>query len=134
MKTQKRTHWSYSVYYNDSRSSCCSSAETLETALAKAFSDATYYLGIGYPDVFIGLTEICPVCSNSGLVWRGVRKPRVKCTECKGRIPDRSIGPITVRFSNCLSGHLETCSADGLIATEMSRESAAVEREGAQSC
>lgn len=95
-----KTYFSTCVRYNNSGSATCSHGDTLESALASAVQDAIYHKA-HYPAnvVTYELAEKCAVCHNMGEVARPKFK-RVRCPECKGKCPSRTIGPIELKLPN----------------------------------
>ncbi len=91
------TYFTYVVVYSRSNggiSSLSASKPTLSEALAAAFTDATYYLGIGYPDAKIEtIAENCDGCDGFGHVTKATARTRkrVRCPLCKGKHSRRMI-------------------------------------------
>lgn len=96
--------WSVSVVRDDGgrhEGLVISSTPTFITAMEEGIRDGLYYLGVGYKEVDITLTELCARCDGVGQIlvkrrkldkW-GVRKP---CPDCKNKPEVNRVGPIRV--------------------------------------
>lgn len=83
------TYFSPSIYLdgNSYASLICAAEETRETALAEAFSSATYYLG-HHRRVEASVDEYCAACHGEGtiLIRRKRSTTQKRCAACRGHI------------------------------------------------
>lgn len=81
-----RTHWTFSLHYghpsNPRRSGMSGGSETLPEAIAEAFRNVTYYIGLGYV-VSVEFERQCTKCGGCGKVTAGRMKLKA-CPDCKG--------------------------------------------------
>lgn len=96
-------YYSMSVQtYQDGRPGCSvlTGGDTIGHALAAAFRDGTYYLGLGYKVVVEDFKPFCKHCHGAGNVRKGVRIVRyVKCPECRGKKFDDVCEPFELTVS-----------------------------------
>jgi len=87
---KSESYWTYEVLSVESdkkRSLVIAPCDTLAHALAGAFKDATYYVGVCGYKVALVFHEMCKACGGSGAVSRGSNRRRSyserPCKACK---------------------------------------------------
>lgn len=79
------TYWTYEItnVTEKRRPLVIVPADTLDAALAEAFKDVTYYIGVRGYKVAIRFLELCASCRGTGLLH--VRRGAKLCSKCKGK-------------------------------------------------
>jgi hypothetical protein len=96
MKKPIETYWTYEIAAVEGdkfRSLVISPNDTLELALAGAFKDAGYYIGVCGYQVAVAFEEHCKACNGSGRVAKK-RLQWSPCKVCKGQ-PTLRTTPMT---------------------------------------
>lgn len=85
MPVLKTTYWTYEItnHTGKRRPLVIVPADTLEAALAEAFKDVTYYIGVCGYQVSLRFLELCASCRGTGLLH--VRRGTRLCSKCKGK-------------------------------------------------
>ncbi len=83
------TYWTYevvSIEGEKKRSLVIAPCDSLAQAMAGAFKDATYYIGVCGYKVGVVFHEMCKTCNGSGAIGRHTRRGYTErtCKECKG--------------------------------------------------
>lgn len=82
------------------RSPVISGADSIGEAIASGIRSATYYLGIGYQGVMIGLTELCGECRGRGEHSGSMTKRWKPCKACNATGELSSIPAFAVECSD----------------------------------
>ena len=113
-----KTYWTYEILcLSDAkkRSLVIAPADTLHEALAGAFKDATYYMGICHYKIAVVFHESCANCQGTGVKVKGTKRSRhtVPCSVCKGKPIQREIPetPWIANDSVALHDVYELCEA-----------------------
>lgn len=91
-----KTYWTYevvSIEGEKKRSLVIAPCDDLAAALAGAFKDTTYYIGVCGYKVALHFHELCATCQGTGTRLRRSRKTGQcqPCRECKGKPIRREI-------------------------------------------
>jgi hypothetical protein len=83
-------YWTYevlSIEGEKKRSLVISPCDTLAQAMAGAFKDATYYIGVCGYKVALSFHEMCKACNGSGAIGRHTRRAYTErtCKACNGQ-------------------------------------------------
>ena len=83
------TYWTYevvSIEGEKKRSLVIAPCDSLAQAMAGAFKDATYYIGVCGYKIALVFHEMCKACNGSGAVGRRTRRTYTErtCKKCKG--------------------------------------------------
>jgi DnaJ-class molecular chaperone len=84
-----KTYWTYEVFSVEGvkrRSLVIAPCDDLAAALAGAFKDVTYYIGVCGYKVALHFHELCATCQGTGLKRRRTKRAMhtTKCLVCKG--------------------------------------------------
>jgi hypothetical protein len=83
------TYWTYevvSIEGEKKRSLVIAPCDSLAQAMAGAFKDAAYYIGVCGYKVALVFHEMCKACNGSGAIGRRTRRTYTErtCKKCKG--------------------------------------------------
>jgi hypothetical protein len=89
LETKMNSYWTYEIICIEGdrkRSLVIAPATTLAEAMAGAFKDATYYIGVCGYKITLAFEERCKACDGTGRIIRRTKRTckALACKACKG--------------------------------------------------